>query len=50
MERGAELALQGHTHILENRELRKHGADLEGAHDAEAGDIRGFSRVIFLPR
>ena len=42
IERCAETPLQRHAHILENGQVRKHRAYLEGPHDAAAGNIRGF--------
>jgi hypothetical protein len=38
----AELALQRDLHVLQHRELREHGRDLERAHDAAARDLRRF--------
>src|SRR6185369_508361 len=40
LKRRAELSLQRDAHVLEHREMREHGRDLERADDATAGDRR----------
>src|SRR5699024_2495691 len=39
----AEVALQGHAHVVEYGQVRKHRGDLERAHDAQVGDVRGLA-------
>src|SRR6185503_14307063 len=39
VERAPTLALQGHPHVLEHREVREHGRDLERAHQPQPSDV-----------
>ena len=49
MERGAELALQADAHVLQHRQVRKHGGNLERADDAEARDRGRLAPVMSRP-
>src|SRR5450631_4427870 len=42
MERRAELSLHGDADVLDHREVREHGRDLERANDAAPRDRRGL--------
>ncbi|MCY1225006.1 hypothetical protein D9M72_371890 [compost metagenome] len=45
--RGAQLALQAQAHVLEQREVREHGGDLERADHAASRDLRrAFARDV----
>src|SRR5215217_3153755 len=39
MKAGAQLALQADAHVLQYRQVREHGRNLEGADDAHARDL-----------
>src|SRR5690606_30939865 len=47
--RGAGSPLQPDAHVLEDRELRKDGGDLEGADDAAPGDLGRLFVGDFVP-